>query len=775
MAPYMTDASARTRLNLILCLALALITFALYSPALHHEFLVFDDQQYVTENPHVLGGLSGQGLVWAFKSGYASNWHPLTWISHQLDCQVFGLNSRGHHLTNVLFHVANTVLLFGLLYRLSLRTWCSACVAALFAWHPLHVESVAWLAERKDVLSTFFWLSALLAYVGYARNRGAGGYLFTLGLFALGLMSKPMVVTLPFVLLLLDYWPLLRSCPRTGAEVSVTTGCPARPWSSLVWEKVPFLILSVLASAVTIWAQRESHAMVSIQGLPLQSRLLHVVLAYGHYLQAMLFPVHLSVFYPYQTLLAPMRLVGAATVLITITAVVVRWRKERPHLLVGWFWFLGTLVPVIGLVQVGDQAWADRYTYIPLIGPFIMMVWELAKLVEKTDAPKLTHVALAGMVMTVVGSACIGLTTNQLGCWQNTRTLFEQAVRVDPRNAKALSVLGSLLAQEGKLDEAIAQCRLALQYQPGCAEAHFFLGNALDRQGKLDEAIAEYQRALWFKPTQEQTHLLIGIAEFKQKRYPEAAAQYAEVLRANPDSAAAHNNLAKLLHVQGRFDDAIQEYTAAIRFDPRLAPAHNNLGILQLEQGKVAEGVARLREALRLDPGNEETKINLALALNQQHEWAEAEKLLGPLSAGRPGDANLHFQLGLSLAWQDRSREAMSQYASALLLNPDYPEALDRLAWILATSPKAELRNGTEALRMAAHACELTTRKSVRMLETLAAAYAECGKFSEAEDALQEALNLLTKNQTRASAEEALGRELLAKVQAGHPFREPRH
>ena len=578
-------------------------------------------------------------MQWAFSSYAASNWHPVTWLSHMLDCQLYGLKPAGHHLTNVLLHTANTLLLFLVLRRMTGALWRSACVAALFALHPLHVESVAWVAERKDVLSAFFFMLTLWAYARYAEVQSlkskvqspGSGPLFTLSrftfhattfsswcFFALGLMSKPMLVTLPFVLLLLDYWPLRRF------QLSALNSQPSAV-GRLVWEKAPFLALSAICCALTVWAQQGAYSVVSVAGLPLSRRIPHTLVAYAHYLGAMVVPRHLAVHYPYPTTTPAAALAGAGIVLALLSILAARFATRRPYLLVGWLWYLGTLVPVIGLVQVGDQAWADRYTYLPLIGIFVAVVWGAGDLAQEqwpgaADRAKVKRASL-GAVAVAVGLGLLAGTWFQLRYWKDTRTLFEHAAQVAPHNGRAITVLGSLLAKEGKLPEAMGLYAQALRYRPDNPEAHFFLGNALEQQGKLDEAVAEYTQALWFKPLQEKTHLALGIALAKQKHYEEAAGHYRAALAINPESAIAHNNLARLLHTQGRLDEAIIQYSAALKLDPKLAQAHNNLGVVLLQKGRLAEGAAHLQEAVRLNPGDAESQYNLALALNQQEKW----------------------------------------------------------------------------------------------------------------------------------------------------------
>ena len=742
---------------------LALATLAVYLPAVYHGFVEYDDQQYVTDNPRVQAGLTWNGLVWAF-GFHAGNWHPLAWLSHMLDCQFYGAKAGGHHLTSVLLHVASTLLLFSVLNRMTQAMWRSAAVAALFAWHPLHVESVAWVAERKDVLCAFFWMLTLWCYARRAaccvlREKTAGAsritfhaslfYWLTLLCFALALMSKPMAVTLPFVLLLLDFWPLKRF---TIYDLRFTI-------FRVVVEKIPFLVLSVVACVLTLRAQQI--AIVSTAGLTVSQRIAHTLAAYNYYFWAVLFPHNLAVYYPYVINIDAGTIVFSVVVIALVTLVALKNFRQRPWPLVGWLWFLGTLVPVIGLVQVGDQAWADRYTYLPLIGLFVALVWTAVEVVKNK--------IILGALAAAVGLAMLAATSMQLSYWKNTWTLFDHANKVTKENYMAITVLASQLAKQNKFDEAISLYRQALSYKPTFPETHFFLGNAFDQLGRPDEAVAEYEKALWFKPMQEQTHIFLGIVLGKQKKYAEAITNYEAALVIDPDSAVTHNNLARIYHTQGRLDDAIQHYSAALKIDPKLALAHNNLGILLLQKGGLADGTAQLREALRLNPTNSETQFNLALALNQQQQWSEAAALFAKTVGASSTDPKAHYQFAIALAHSKQTREAMSQYASALLLQPDYPDALDGLAWILSTEASADFRNGTEGVKMAERACELTGRQDPVKLKTLAAAYAETGRFAEAVGTAQAAKDLAAAGWKPDLAEECSA--MLQRFQQPQPWR----
>jgi tetratricopeptide (TPR) repeat protein len=789
-----------------IALALAAITLALFSPLCQYDFIGFDDQAYVTENPYVRSGLNGNSLAWAFQTSTAGNWHPVTWISHFLDVQFFGVEPGLHHLTNVLLHSANVALLFLLLQKMTGAVWRSALVAAFFGWHPAHVESVAWIAERKDVLSAFFFLLTLLAYLWNASKPGWMRQAVTLALFALALMSKPMVVTLPFILLLLDFWPLRRfsldaiprpfqmwrsqsigtaesgpgrPCHSPGAPMPNTLpaeptaspeskpcdapGLPRRPLSRLLVEKIPFLALSAICCVVTVWAQQRSNAVASVQEISLSHRFLHVFVSYFDYLALLIFPRHLAIFYPYPLHEQTVRAVGGLAALAAVFMLAFLQLRRRPWLAVGWLWFAGMLVPVIGLVQVGGQAFADRYTYLPSVGLFICVVWAGAELALRLSVAKLLAPALI--------AAMLAATAWQIPIWKNTRTVFEHATRVTQNNYLALTLLGSLRAEDGDWDGAIGFYQEALRDNQNYAQAHFFLARADDHQGKMDQALGEYERALRLNPSFEQARIFFGLLLAAEKQYDRATAQYEAVLKTNPRSAPAHNDLARLLQSQGRLEESVRHYTAALQYDPGLAEAHNNLGILDVQQGRPAKGTTELREALRLHPGNEETEYNLALALNEQGQWREALVLWQRLAPARPKDSAAQYQCGRALAGLGKTREAMSRFAAALLLTPDSPEALQALAWILSTDPRPELRNGGEAAPMAEKACQLTGRRRPVMLVTLAAAYAEAGRFDEAVAAARQGRDLAAA-QGQKEIETKAGL-VLAALQAGHPFHEP--
>jgi tetratricopeptide (TPR) repeat protein len=622
---------------------LFLLVLAAFSPSLRNDFINYDDDFYVTENIHVQRGLTWESAKWAFQSAAASNWHPLTWLSHMMDCEMFGLKPWGHHLTSVLFHGVNTVLVFLALRGLTWALWRSFIVAALFGLHPLHVESVAWVAERKDVLSAFFWLLTMWAYGKYAGKFDVGRstldvrcskskiyYTLALLFFALGLMSKPMVVTLPCVLLLLDYWPLKRNAapaPERGLQPASTQDdagasgflqrlwkglalkrhkCRApgtapecissASWARLTLEKIPFFLLAAAASVVTYAAQKGGGATWS--GLPLSARLENAPVSYCRYLWKMFWPTKLAVFYPHPGHWPTVAVLLSVLLLAGVTLVVFLMRRESPYLVVGWLWFVGTLVPVIGLVQVGEQAMADRYMYLPSIGLFVMFAWGLFDL-TKGWHDRATVLSAVGAVTVIL---CAILTHQQAGYWKNSRTLFEHTLAVTERNATACLHVGSVLLEEKKLDEAMGRFQEALKVKPDFADAHGQLGVAFYLQGRRDDAIRELQAAILLDPGYAPAHFNLGVALTGKNRLDEAISQFQAALKRRPEYAEAHNGLGVALSNQGRADDAISQFEQAISLKPDYAAAHCNLGVALASQGRRAEAIAQFTRALQLQP-----------------------------------------------------------------------------------------------------------------------------------------------------------------------------
>ncbi|MGD0586320.1 MAG: tetratricopeptide repeat protein [Oryzomonas sp.] len=516
----------------MICSALAVATFMAFRQVIHADFIGFDDGQYVSGNAHVQSGLTMDGIRWAFTTQHASNWHPLTWISHMLDIQLFGLNPHWHHLTNLSFHIATTVLLFLVLHRMTRTLWQSAFVAALFALHPLHVESVAWVAERKDVLSAFFWVLAMGAYGYYAELPSSRRYWLVLVFFGAGLLAKPMLVSLPLVLLLLDYWPL-RRFGQIGPDREPADGGYA--WSSLrtlLWEKIPLLALAAISCAVTYWVQLKGGAMdLSTGTLSLGVRISNALISYVVYMEKMVWPNNLAIFYPYHRQWLPWQVPGAAFILIAITLPVLRASRRFRFLPVGWFWYLVTLVPVIGLVQVGEQGRADRYTYIPLIGLFIMAAWGIPELVKEWRYGNRVLVASAALTLT----AFFVLTRTQAGYWQNSLRLFDHCLQVTDNNRIAYLHRGEAYRLMGDYKQAIADCDRAIKIDPAWALPYNNRGEAYLRLGNFKQAIEDCDRAIGINPNLGVSFLIRGQAYQSLGNRTHARADFDKAIRIDPD------------------------------------------------------------------------------------------------------------------------------------------------------------------------------------------------------------------------------------------------
>ena len=555
----------------LVCLALVVITLATFFGVRHFDFTNYDDPEYVTRNPQVARGLSLEGIQWAFSTFHVSNWHPVTWLSHMVDCELFGLDGGAHHVVNLILHLLNTTLLFLVLWRLTKEAWPAAFVAALFAWHPQHVESVAWIAERKDLLSAFFGLLAMHAYASWTRNRQRGQFTLLVVMFVLSLMAKPMLVTLPFILLLLDLWPLGRM-----KTAWTPAGAKGAPFSRLFTEKA-VLFAATLALCVVTLAAQGGEAVRSVQDVPLGSRLGNALVSYATYLAKTFWPADLAVFYPLRREVPMVEGMFALLLLGSVSFAVWKLRASRPYLLVGWLWFVGMLVPVIGLVQVGGQARADRYTYLPLVGVFIMLAWGGRDVVRALRVPaKLAAVVAAALLI-----ACASVTRLQVGHWRNSESLFRHALEVMPENVVAHINLGSVFEQAGRMDEAQAHYREALRIDPGRAQAHNNLANVLDATGKFAEAVPHYEQAI----------------------------------RLRPRESIPRNHFGMALAGQGQFDEALSNYAAAQTLAPRDPLPHYLSGVALLKLGQTARAIENFRAALRLDPHHAKALDRLARVL----------------------------------------------------------------------------------------------------------------------------------------------------------------
>jgi len=633
--------------------AIAVVTLAAYAKVAGHDFIGLDDPAYVIENDRVNRGITLEGVRWALVATDVGNWHPLTWISHMADVELFGLAPGWHHVSSLVFHVANSLLLLLVLRRMTGLLWPSALVSALFALHPLHVESVAWISERKDVLSAFFWLLSMGLYTRYVEAPGFSRYLAVLLAFAGGLMAKPMLVTLPLALLLLDYWPLER-VGLQGIEGGGQARFPAKAGlSRLIAEKVPLFLLSLLSCAVTVFAQHKGRALIPIESISFTLRVKNATVAYATYVAKMFWPHSLSVYYPHPGEIPVASVAKALLLLGALSLLAVRWRRTRPYFLVGWLWFLGTLVPVIGLVQVGNQAMADRYTYIPLIGLFIALAWGTRELCRRSEAMRLSICALW-----VLALACLGLRTwVQVGHWRSTDTLFRHALRVTPNNSTAHTVLGNDLLARGNAAEAVIHYQKALAIDPDYARAHNNLAAALVELGRLDEAIEHCRTAI----------------------------------RLEPGHAGWHVGLAVALHRKGLLDQAIPSYLKALELDATDVRALNGLGVAYMETGEIGDAIKLLSRALERRPAFGEAHYNLGLALALGGDSASAaEHFKRAISLG-VSDADTHYQLAEALRRSGKLAEARMHYEMALEIDPQYWEASRALRQISreGTRPQA--------------------------------------------------------------------------------------
>jgi tetratricopeptide (TPR) repeat protein len=696
------------RENFIVCVCLVLMIAAVFGQTARFGFINYDDSDNVYENLVVQKGLTPQSVGWAFTHVQVANWIPLTTLSHMMDCRFFGLNAGAHHLVNVFFHAASAVLLFLVLRQMTGSLWGSFFVAAVFAIHPLRAESVVWISERKDVLSGFFFMLTLLAYAHYVNASKVQSpkskvfYALALAMFACGLMSKPMVATLPFVLLLLDCWPLKRFS---------ISGFQRPIFLRLVFEKIPFFLLAAAVCAAVAFVP--GLAVVPPPGLiasgadhfSILERTGNALVSCAIYLRQMIFPAGLAIPYPVAPGGVPAWEIFLAFVtLAAISAGAFVWREKNPFLPVGWFWFLGMLVPVMGIVEISDDAsHADRYTYLPGIGAAIAVTWAVADWSARWKYRRL----ILGALMIVAVSALMYCARAQTAYWKDSETLWRHSLACDPANSVARDNLGRALAKNGRTEEAIAQYRKTLEIKPGFFEARNHLGIALFQSGDADDAIAEYRKALESNPDYLEARINLGNALGAKGQADEAIAEYQKAIAIKPDDAEARYNLGVEFFQKGRWDDAIAEYRNVLEINPDAAQARNNLGIALYKKGQVDEAIAQYQKALEIIPDY----------------------------------ANARNNLGVAFMHAGRTAEAIEQYRKALKLEPDYVDALNNLAWILATCPQASLRDGTDAVQLSQKTVQLAGENPT-LLRTLAAAYAETGRYAQAAETARRGMQL---------------------------------
>lgn len=688
----------------ILAAGLSVLVLAIYWQVTGYPLVRFDDGFYVGLNPAVREGVTLKGVRWAFTATLMGNWHPLAWISHMADVSLFGMAAGRFHLVNLLFHLANTLLLFRVFLRMTGRTWESGLVAALFAVHPLHVESVAWISERKDLLCAFFWLLAINAYAGYAARPGVARYLAVFSCFILALLSKAMAVTLPFALLLLDYWPLGRFLPsRAAGEGAEPPFVPASARRILL-EKVPMLLLSALFSLIAIQAQSAGDAIGSLDRFPFRERLVNAVAAYGNYVLKTAWPSKLAVFYPFPASGRPLREAAvSAAILLGLTAAAIFLRRRRWPV-VGWCWFLGTLVPVIGLVQVGGQSMADRYSYIPSIGLSVMAAWGGCALVERFRLSRPAASAAAGLWVAAL-SACAFV---QAGYWRGSLPLFEHALAVTSGNWIAHAIVGAEASEAGRDEEALRHLREALRLRPDYADAHESLGMLLARQG----------------------------------RHAAAVPHFLEVVRYRPEDVRAQGLLAESLEKSGRSAEADAHRDAAIRDEAMGTDGHRRLGMLLAGEGRLHEALAHFRAALRLGPSDPEIHYDMGVALGRLGRREEALRHFREAISMPVADAEGHNKVGLALARLGRSKEALSHFREALRSRPDDVEALYDLGAVLEQAGRRE-----EAIQRYREAARLAPGDADTLL-ALAMALDRSGRQGEASALFEEVLRLRPDDKT---------------------------
>lgn len=658
---------------IIICLSLSVLIWLAFNQAIHFGFINFDDDVYVYKNPHVTGGLTRDGAGWAFTHIHSSNWHPLTWLSHMLDVQLFGLNAGGHHFTNILIHILTTILLFLVLHQLTGFLWRSAFVAAVFAVHPLRVESVAWIAERKDVLSAFFFILTVVAYIRYTEsNWSLRRYLLVVLIFCLALMSKPMVVTLPFVLLLLDFWPLKRFTPF---EFNAA-------FRRCLIEKIPLLALSAGMCAITVFAQQGA-----VSPLPLSLRLENAAVSSVIYLRQLIFPSGLAVLYPFPEHGLPQpEMFFAIYLLIAISLAAFFTRNKYPWLLFGWLWYLGMLVPVIGILQVGAQAHADRYTHLPQIGLLVAIIWTVAEISTRWQRRRLVLSTVSVVILVLLTISA----RNQTAYWRNSETLWTHALAFTSDNIVAQNNLGNALLDAGKLDEAMTHFKSARHIKPEDAKAAFNFGNALIQNGELTQGIVNLEQAVRLDPDYAEAHINLGGAFLKTGKVDDAISHFQKALQLQPYQPAAWNDLGYAYLRKGAADKATECFKKAMEIDPEQPVAQNNIANALMQQGKVDQAVEHYKKALRLKPDYAEAEYNLGTALVQKHDLNEAVAHFQRALKLKSDYASAAYNIGVAFFHEDKVTEAAAYFQKAIQINPDYAEAHYNLGNALVRQEKID-------------------------------------------------------------------------------------
>jgi protein O-mannosyl-transferase len=730
---------SNTRRRYLIIASLVIITIGSFMGVMNNGFINYDDPAYVVNNEHVRTGLSLPTIVWAFSSTSESNWHPITWLSHSLDCSLFGMDPRYHHAMNLFIHLLTTIMVFLVFEKMTRMPWQSAFIAVVFAVHPLHVESVAWISERKDALSGFFWIATMIAYVNYARSSALKWYIITILLFILGLMSKPMLVSLPFVLLLLDYWPLgrIQIGKSLPGEKSIM---PPISRKRIIVEKIPFLVLAIVSSVLTFFIQQHGGSMAISSRLPMDERLTNAIVTYIQYIGKIFIPTDLAIFYPHPLgTLESYKIIGAIVIILSITFFV--WKNSRTdkYLMTGWLWFIGTLIPVIGIVQVGLQSMADRYMYIPIIGIAIIIAWGVPQLINRF---KLSNIIPKAGFALIVPLMMLG-TYIQTTYWKSNVTLFQHALAVTTNNHIAHTNLGVDLADSGRHAEAIPHLREAMRLWPNEILTHSNLARSLVAIGERKEALNQYNWILERTPTDPRLHNriadvladegdlngaidhyheafrldsaflmsrckvgkllaqqskydeakaqceyvlrkdsgfsmahdILGIIAGQQKLYDEALKEFAEAIRLDSTNADAYNDLGIVYDNLGKEADAFQMYQRAVHFNDEQWNAQFNLGTMYARRGQLSDAAIHLERAVTLFPTALDARSNLARVYAHQGNFPAAAEQFAAIIKYDPGNASAHFQYGSLLVKQNKLREASVQFQETLRLDPAFKDA----------------------------------------------------------------------------------------------------
>jgi tetratricopeptide (TPR) repeat protein len=641
--------------QLFVILGLAIAVFAVFCQVRSFEFVRYDDDRYVSNNNHILSGLKLRNIAWVFTSEHCDNWHPLTGISHILDCELFGSDAGRHHLVNMIFHIVNTVLIFVVFRRLTSAFWQSAFIAAVFGLHPAHVESVAWISERKDVLSTMFWLLTMAAYFHYIKHATISRYLLTLAIFVMGLMSKPMLVTLPFVLLLLDYWPLNRLEAKNKGQIY-----------RLVREKIPFFVFSAVSCVITVVVQSKVGALKNIEQFSLSTRVYNAIVSYVRYIDKMVWPVDLAVFYPYQSV-SPLQVLASLVLLVVVTVLVVRASGRHKYLFTGWFWYLGTLVPVIGLVQVGNQSMADRYTYVPYIGLFIIVAWGANDLTDKLKYRKIVLGALSSAIVLILAV----LTWFQVSYWHDSISLFTHAIDVTSGNYLAYNNRGVAYNAAGMFDLAISDYDKVLEIKPKYIEAYNNRGIAYEGKGEYGRAISDFNRALGMNSEYAEAYYNRGNLYAKSKVEANLAiSDYSRAIEIKQDFADAYVNRGNVYRDRGQFDLAISDYNKALAMNPGEADVYNNRGNAYEGKGQLDNAISDYDRALEINPKYDEAYYNRATVYQRKGKYDAAVRDYDKALEIDPKYSQAYFNKAVACELAGRKTEAIKAYKAFVRYAP---------------------------------------------------------------------------------------------------------